>query len=214
MYALPQETLSILNEDLDYILSLDVDHISTYSLIIEANTKLKIKGYKNIDEDLDYAMYQLICKRLHDAGYNHYEISNFAKNNQESIHNLCYWNNEQYYGFGLGAASYLQDKRMTNTKSLTSYLKGKYIYDTEVLTLKDEIEYEIILKLRLAKGLNLDEFYQKYHHQLKEYYDYEPLIRDNLLVLTERCLSISEEKWYISNEIIRRFLEARVKWLQ
>ena len=96
IYAIPGETLEELNEDLDFILSLDVNHISTYSLIIEPHTKLYIDNVSNIDEDLDYEMYKLINKKLNK--YHHYEISNFAKKNYESKHNLVYWNNLNYYG--------------------------------------------------------------------------------------------------------------------
>ena len=79
IYAIPNETIDILKKDIDYILSLDIPHISTYSLIIEDNTKLKINSIKNISEDLDYEMYDFICNRLKDNNYKHYEISNFSK---------------------------------------------------------------------------------------------------------------------------------------
>lgn len=214
MYALPSENMATLNKDLDFLFSLDVNHYSTYSLIIEEHTKLKIKNIKNISEDLDYLMYKNICKRMEEKGYIHYEISNFAKEGYESIHNLCYWENEEYYGFGLGASSYIDNKRMTNTKSITNYLKGFYNDYLEVLTIDDKIDYEIILNLRLKKGISFKRFYQKYNVNLDEIFNYEELVKDELLVLEKDRLFISSEKWYISNEIIRRFLEARVKWLQ
>ena len=210
MYALPTEDMAILNKDLDFILSLDVNHISTYSLIIEDHTKLKINNAQNISEDLDYLMYENICKRLKENGYIHYEISNFAKEGFASVHNLCYWQNEEYYGFGLGASSYLSSKRMTNTISINNYLKGKYIFYEETLTDKDKIEYEIILRLRLKDGLSLSDFYKKYQQELINIYNYQELINLGLLVLKKDRLFISEEKWYISNEIIRRLLEAEV----
>lgn len=210
MYALPTEDMTILNKDLDFILSLDVNHISTYSLIIEDHTKLKINNVQNISEDLDYLMYETICKRLKEKGYLHYEISNFAKEGFASVHNLCYWQNQEYYGFGLGASSYLSNKRMTNTKSITQYLKGLYSYYEEVLTKKEVIEYEIILRLRLNRGISLKEFFEKYHKNLLDIYDYQELLALKLLNLEEDRLFIPEEKWYISNEIIRRLLEAEV----
>ncbi len=209
IYALPTENMAILNKDLDFIFSLDIDHISTYSLIIENHTKLKIKGIKNISEDIDFLMYENICKRMKNNNYIHYEISNFCKKGYASIHNLCYWKNEQYYGFGLGASSYLYDKRMSNTKSLNKYLKGQYSYYEEELSLEDKIEYEIILNLRLNEGISLKEFYKKYQVELNTLYNYELLIKDNLLIEEDDRLFISEEKWYISNEIIRRFLEVK-----
>ena len=211
MYALPTEDMNILSNDLDFILSLDVNHISTYSLIIEDHTKLKIDKVKNISEDLDYLMYKTICKRLKKKGFIHYEISNFAKEGFESVHNLCYWQNEEYYGFGLGASSYLFNKRMTNTRSINKYLKGLYCCYEEILDQKDIIEYEIILRLRLKKGISLEEFFKKYHKHLLDLYNYRELLSLKLLNLEEDRLFIPEEKWYISNEIIRRLLEAEVE---
>lgn len=209
MYALPTENMAILNKDLDFFFSLDVNHISTYSLIIEDNTKLKIRNVKNISEDIDFLMYQNICKRMKDNNYLHYEISNFCKKGFESIHNLCYWKNEEYYGFGLGASSYIGNKRFTNTRSYTKYFKKDYLSYEELLTINDKIEYEIILNLRLKRGISLKEFYDKYKIELSNLYNYEPLITDKVLLLEKDNLFISEEKWYISNEIIRRFLEGR-----
>ena len=88
IYAIPGEDINTLDKDIDFILSLDVKHISTYSLIIENNTKLKINNTKYIEEDIDYSMYKHICNRL--SNYNHYEISNFSTLGYESRHNLCY----------------------------------------------------------------------------------------------------------------------------
>ena len=92
IYAIEGETLEDLDldNDLKFLLSLDVPHISTYSLIIEDNTKLKINGVKNIDKSLDRCMYDFICKTLKDSSYIHYEISNFSKEYYQSKHNLKY----------------------------------------------------------------------------------------------------------------------------
>ena len=72
-------------------------------------------------------MYKLICNKLKNNGYNHYEISNFSKYGYESKHNLTYWNNFEYYGFGLGASGYYDDIRYENTRSFNKYLNGEYI---------------------------------------------------------------------------------------
>ena len=138
IYALPNESLDTLNKDIDEALKLDVKHISIYSLIVENNTK--ISDIKPIDEELDYEMYKLICDRL--SNYNHYEISNFAIPGYESKHNLTYWNNEEYYGFGLGAAGYVNSIRYTNTKSINNYIKNQYNRVEEVLSLDDKEKYE------------------------------------------------------------------------
>ena len=100
IYGIPGETLDDLNHDIDMFLSLGINHISTYSLILEEHTKLYVDGVSNIDEDMDRSMYDLICDRLSDNGFNHYEVSNFSKEGFQSKHNLVYWNNLNYYVFG------------------------------------------------------------------------------------------------------------------
>ena len=197
MYALPVETIEDVKDDLNYIFSLDIEHISTYSLIIEDHTILKINNIKNISEDLDYEMYKLICKEMLNHNYEHYEISNFSKPGYYSKHNLCYWNNDNYYGFGLGASSYLGNRRITNTRSLNKYLDGKYILEDIELSDKEVIEYKIMLNLRKAEGISLDEIDL----------DVDDLIKDGLLIRYNHHLRIPEDKWYISNEIIIRVLE-------
>ncbi len=211
MYALPNETLEVLNKDLDFILSLDIEHISTYSLIIEEHTKLYLNNTKNINDELDEAMYKLICKRLKDNNYIHYEISNFSKLGKESHHNTCYWNNNEYYGFGLGAASYINNYRNTNTKSITEYLKNNYLKDKEYVNIEDQEEYEILLNLRKKEGISLLEFKDKYKIDFLTKYNINEIINNKFLIIENNNLYIPEEKWYISNEIIVKILEGEVK---
>ena len=208
IYAIPNEDLKVLETDLNYILELDIEHISTYSLIIEDNTILGIKKIENISEDLDYEMYKLICNKLKESNYIHYEISNFSKEKHFSKHNLCYWNNSNYYGFGLGASSYIGNKRINNTRSINKYLEGNYIKDYEELTDKEKIEYEIILNLRKSDGISLSSFKNKYNLNLLDLYDIANLIEDKLLILDNDNLYIPEDKLYISNEIIIKILES------
>lgn len=206
MYALPNETLEILERDINFILNLNVDHISTYSLIIEPHTKLYINNTKNIDDELDLKMYELICNKLKENNYNHYEISNFARNNKESRHNTCYWNNDNYYGFGLGASSYINNERIANTRSINKYLNKEYVSSREILDKEDTMEYEVLLNLRKKDGINLDKYKEKFNVDFKEKYDYKELINNKLLIEKENKLSIPENKWYISNEIIVKLL--------
>ena len=149
------DDINILKSDIDCFLKLDIPHISTYSLIIEDNTMLKINGMKNIDEDIDYEMYKYIEDTLEKNNYIHYEISNYAKNGYQSKHNLVYWNNEEYYGFGLSSTSYINNERITNTKNLRKYLNGEYL-DTSVYEDKDiRMENEIMLGLRTVSYTHL-----------------------------------------------------------
>lgn len=206
IYAIPRESIEILKEDIKYVLSLKPEHISTYSLMIEDHTKLKIKNEKNMDEDLDEEMYQVICNVLKENDYIHYEISNFCKEDFQSRHNLCYWKNKEYYGFGLGASSYQNEKRITNTRSLKDYKSKKYQKDIEIVSIKDKIEYQILLNLRTKEGINLSLFKKEYNKELKEIYHYQKLLEGKYLEELENHLFIPENKWYISNEIIVRLL--------
>ena len=207
MYALPDEDVEVLRKDLEMIFSLDVEHIYTYSLIIENHTKLSINGIKNISEDLDSEMYDVICNEMKNHGYSHYEISNFCKKGYESRHNLCYWNNKSYYGFGLGASGYIDNRRYSNTRSLNEYIDGNIILEEDYLTDDDIMEYEVILNLRKKEGISLNDFYSKYEVNFSDVFDYKYLVEKKLLILENNHLYIPEDKWYISNEIIVKLLE-------
>lgn len=204
IYGLSIEDINILNNDIDNLLELDVPHISCYSLIIGEHTVLNNKGTKEINEDLDYEMYKLINDRL--KNYNHYEISNYAKEGYESKHNLTYWNNEEYYGFGVGAASYIGNKRILNSKDILSYFNKKYNTFEEELTIEDKISYELILGFRKTKGINMDDFYEKYNKNIIDLYNIKDLIRDNKLVINDGFISINEEYLYVENEILSNFV--------
>ncbi len=207
IYAIEGESLDDLKKDLNFILSLDVPHVSTYSLIIEDNTKLKIKGIKNIDKSLDREMYDMISKILKENDYIHYEVSNFAKNNYQSKHNLKYWNNLHYYGFGVGASGYLDNIRYTNTRSITNYIEGKNVLDKEILTIKDKIFYEIMLGFRTNIGVDKVEFKKKYNVNIDELFNYKELVKDKVLDEDCRYLRVREEYFYVLDDVILRFID-------
>lgn len=210
MYALPGEDLSILKEDLAFINTLNIKHISTYSLIIEDNTVLKINGCTNVSEDLDFEMYQFISDYLKDKGFIHYEISNFALPGHESRHNLAYWKNLEYYGFGLGASGYIGNKRICNTRSITKYCEGERIFFCEELNSHDSMEYEILLGLRTKYGINKSKFRKSYEKTIDKCYNYSSLVDDGFILEDDEHIWIDPEKWYVSNEIIVKFLEGEV----
>ena len=207
IYAIPGETLEELNEDLEFILSLDVNHISTYSLIIEPHTKLYIDNVSNIDEDLDYEMYKLINKKL--ENYHHYEISNFAKKNYESKHNLVYWNNLNYYGFGLGASGYIDNIRYDNTRSYNNYINGKYLLEKHELDLNEVISNEFILGLRKIDGIDVNNFYNKYNIDITSIDVVKQLLKEKQLILTDK-LKINPKYIYISNTILVNFIDLKI----
>ena len=105
MYSLPGQDMKILEQTIDDILSLDLEHISLYSLTVEENSVFGKKGIESLDEDIEADMYELIERKLTENGYIHYEVSNYAKPGKESKHNLSYWNYEDFLGISLGASS-------------------------------------------------------------------------------------------------------------
>jgi len=206
IYALKNQTISDLESDIDKYLELDINHISTYSLIIEPNTKLFINNEKNIDEDLDFDMYNLITSKLKENGFNHYEISNFAKPGYESKHNLAYWNNKNYYGFGLGASGYLGNIRYDNTKSINNYLKGNYLKEQNILTKDQIISYHLMLGLRKVEGINKKAFFNKYGIKLNSLYNIQKLIDNKILKENNEYVFIDEDSLYTSNNILINFI--------
>lgn len=207
IYAVPNETIDDLNKDIDMFLKLDIPHISTYSLIIEEHTKLYLNSTKYIDEELDRQMYDLICKRLEENNYSHYEISNFSKSNYNSKHNLTYWMNKEYYGFGLGSSGYINNIRYTNTKNLNKYLESNYEKIEEILTKEDTMEYEVITGFRTSYGIDKNEFINKYGIDLVDHFNIKDLLDKNILILDNNRYFINKDYWYTLNNILLNFIK-------
>ena len=151
-------------------------------------------------------MYNLICNYLKEHEFNHYEISNFCKNDTKSFHNLTYWKNNEYYGFGLGAAGYIKNIRYDNTRSMVKYLNGNYRLNEEVLDITDKISYELILGFRLINGINKEEFKKKYHCELIDQYNIKELINKGLLIDDGLYIKVSYDKIYVENMILENFV--------
>ncbi len=147
-------------------------------------------------------MYKLINKKL--KNYHHYEISNYAKEGYESKHNLVYWNNEHYYGFGMGASGYIDNMRYDNTKSYQNYLMKKYKTNYELLSFDDIIKYELILGFRKIKGINKQSFYSKYNIKLETIC--QKLINEKKLVDDGINIKINPKYLYLSNSILIEFI--------
>ena len=206
MYAIPNETNKVLKKDLKKILKLKPEHISAYSLIIEQNTLVGLNKVKPIEEERDSKMYNIICKKLKSKGYIHYEISNFAKKSYESKHNLTYWNNEEYYGFGCGASGYVEAIRYENTKSLTEYLKGNYVSSRALMNKVDNMENELILGFRKLEGINLEHFYDKFEENLQNIFPIKPLVKSGDLIYKNGYVYVNPKKLYVMNEILIKLI--------
>lgn len=205
IYAVNNETIDDLKKDLKKFLSIDIPHISCYSLIIEKNTILYNKNEEYISEDLDRLMYDTIEKTL-SFNYCHYEISNYAKKGFESKHNLCYWNNKEYYGFGLSAASFIENKRINNTRNLKKYIEFNRDKEEEILTKEDKIRYELILGFRKIEGINKKEFCNKYNIDIHDLYNINELLKKGYLSENDKYIFIPKEYIYVSNDILINFI--------
>ena len=207
MYGFNNQTKEELLTDLDYILSLDVPHISTYSLILEEHTKLFIDNYERLEDEADASFYKIIQDRFEEKGIYQYEISNFARLGYESKHNLTYWDNLEYYGFGVGASGYIGNVRYSNAKSITSYIDGKLNKEEEILTKEDKMVYEMILGLRKCEGVSKGLFFDKYSCKIEQTFDIMSLIRKNLLEDNGEYIRIPKNYLYLENTILTHFLE-------
>ncbi len=158
MIALPDSNLQTLKGDIDFMLSLDPQHISAYILKIEQNTVFaKRQDALNLpDDDAAAEQYLFLCDTLQKNGYNHYEISNFAKNSAVSRHNMKYWCGDDYLGIGPSAHSFVDGKRFYYPRDLKAFIKEpKTVYDG---TGGDRSE-KLMLGLRLSSGVDLTKIY-------------------------------------------------------
>ena len=151
-------------------------------------------------------MYKQIETTLTKNHYIHYEISNYALPGYESIHNLNYWNNGSYYGFGLGAVSFIHNVRITNTRSITKYMNLEYVINEEYESEQIRISNEFILGLRKIEGMNIESFQKKYHQDITTLYHVKELLQEKKLILEDNYLKIAPEYLYLSNEILLQFV--------
>ena len=171
MIGLPVQTLEDVGKDLERITELKPEHISVYSLIVEEGTiieeRISNKELYIPSEELERKMYWEVKKELEKQGYVHYEISNFAKPEYESKHNLSCWNQEEYIGFGLAAHSYIDNKRYSNTENIEKYIVGvddpvrlQTIHETQ--SQEDKMKEYMLLGLRKIDGVKISDFKNKF----------------------------------------------------
>ena len=199
MLALPNSSEKTLEKSLEFITGLDPEHISAYILKIEENTPFN-KVYDTLklpDEDGAADQYLQMCKHLENAGYGHYEISNFAKIGKESRHNLKYWQLEDYLGLGPSAHSFLEGKRFYYNRNLNEFIKGASpLPDGE----GGSEEERVMLALRLSKGLKIS-----LTPTLANKCDL--LSKCGLLNMKDGFISLTDKGMLLSNSIITEILE-------
>ncbi len=210
MYGLPGQTLEDWKDTVTNIVSMRPEHISCYALKIEENTPMW--GYKDSlnlpNDDLQAEMYMAACEILHEYGYQHYEISNFAKKGRASQHNRKYWNGGEYLGFGPSASSDFAGKRFTIRPDLKGYIEGiakqgSILSECETIPLRERAGEYIMLRLRTDEGIHAEEYERSY---LLPFDKIELLMQrfaDNGYAekVKERW-RLTEKGWLVSNRII------------
>lgn len=213
MYGFPQQTLEQWHRDIDAALALGVEHLSAYALTYEEQTPLyrmlEEHRVEELDEELSRRMYYDLKDRLEAAGYEHYEISNFARRQADgtvlrSRHNSGYWNHSPYVGLGAGAHSLWGRRRQWNVADLGQYLRavGEGRVPAEGEVLDDDTYYNetVMTRLRTREGILLQELPEGYRsHCLKEARRY---VEGGLLELSEGCLRLSREGLFVSDMVM------------
>ena len=208
IYGFKNETLNDLKKDLEEFIKLDVDHISIYSLIVEKGSIFYNEKYKTQNEEDSRTYYEYIVGFLREHGYKRYEVSNFARNNKFSRHNLTYWHNQEYYGCGLGASGYENNVRYENTKSITTYLKGNYVSSKEEVSENDNLEYYLITNLRLEDGFLRSEFVTKFGIDFVDKFGdkIEKFSLDKYFAISDDKVSLSDEGLIMMDFVILKLL--------
>ncbi len=205
MSALPGQTTESVHRTLERVLALSPEHISAYSLILEEGTPFhkRYEGHPELlpSEEEERQMYYDTRDRLCACGYEHYEISNFAKPGYACRHNLGYWERTDYKGFGLGAASLLKNVRHTNQTDLTEYLKGNFAGTEEPLTEQAVREEYFFLGLRKMEGVEPGRYREHYEERIQR------LQAQQLLEEKDGRIRLTERGTDVSNYVMAQFLD-------
>lgn len=219
MFGLPEQTMEDVKRSIEEAMALDIEHISTYWLKVESGTpfatwqeqgRLPLPG-----EDEEADMYDWIRSCLTDAGYTHYEISNFAKPGAESRHNLVYWRNEPYFAAGAGAHGYVHGQRYENERSINVYqnkIQQSLRPIAEHCSISHHVAMEdtMMLGLRLREGVSKHRFADRHGLNIMDVFgsEIESLCEQKLLVWQGDSLRMTEQAWPIANVVFAKFIES------
>ncbi|UOQ47399.1 radical SAM family heme chaperone HemW [Gracilibacillus caseinilyticus] len=217
MYSLPNQSIEGFNKTLKEALQFNLPHYSAYSLQIEPKTifyQRYMKGkLSKPPEEIEADMYALLRSEMRANGIHQYEISNFAKPGFESQHNLVYWNNQYYFGFGAGAHGYLPGERIINIRPFPKYVEaandsGKPILHIEQIGRKEQIEEEMFLGLRKSEGVSVSAFEKKYQIPLRDLYgeELDTLKQKGWIDVNSSFVKLTEEGKPFGNEVFQSFL--------
>lgn len=217
MFGIPGQSLAMWQQTLQAAASLRPSHISGYSLIIEEGTPFHTQYHKGTldlpGHDAEADMYHEMARTLSAAGYEHYEISNFALPNRRCQHNEIYWHNGHWIGIGPGAHSYWQGRRYWNVKPLELYntrlAEGSLpIEGEEVPTRAQQMDETVILALRLAEGVDPSRFAARFGVSLSDEYAsaIDGLVAADLLAIDDRGMRLTARGRLLANRVFVEFL--------
>lgn len=216
MYGLPSQTLRLWRKNLNRACRLGVQHISAYHLIYEEKTKLtRLLRKGKIDavpEETGNRMFSMLMETLALAGFEHYEISNFAKNQLYSRHNTAYWQNRKYLGFGPAAHSYDGNSRSWNVSSVAQYVRkireNRLNRRFEVLSVSEKYNEFILTGLRTKWGVNLIELGSKFGNEYQTYClkMARPFIKNRLLKMEDDILKLTRDGIFISDGVMSELM--------
>ena len=217
MYGLPGQKLEDFIHSMKEAFSLNIQHLSSYSLIVEPKTvfyNLMRKGKLRLpSEEDDAIMYDTLMKMAKENGLKQYEISNFARPGYESKHNLTYWNNEEYYGFGAGAHSYMHQVRKSNVGPVNHYIQQIHqgnlpILEESHLSVTERMEEEMFLGLRKVEGVSIETFISKYEKDPLELFSQQlaKLKRDGLIDMDSGYIKLTKKGMFLGNTVFQEFI--------
>ena len=217
MFGLPNQSMKDWKASLEDVMSLEPDHISAYSLIIEEGTcfyNLYNNDKLNIpNEEEERSMYLFTKGFLEDYGYNQYEISNYAKVNKECFHNKVYWKCNEYLGLGVSASSFVDEKRFKNIDDIKIYIENinnneDVTEEIHVNNINDDMEEFMFMGLRMIEGINLKTFKKRFGKDVFDIYDevIKNNIKKGLLVVDSEKLYLSEKGIELSNYVMSDFI--------
>jgi oxygen-independent coproporphyrinogen-3 oxidase len=217
MFGVPGQTAASWERSLRRAVDFEVDHISAYGLTVEENTPYAAWQSREpqafFDDEREAELYAIAIDRLHDAGYQQYEVSNFARPGHQCAHNLNYWANGEYVGLGVGAASYRDGVRWVHTRSLDEYvaaaMDGRPIpSEAERLEGRRRVGEAMMLALRTVQGVRLSEFKERYGIDVIE--DYDPVVtqlaQTGLLERTPETLRLTRRGRFLANDVCGAFI--------
>ena len=217
IYGLPRQTLEDIQHNLNIVKDLPINHISTYGLQVEVGTYLYHLVQKNLisipSESIDESMYDTMMEGLKELGFERYEISNFAKDNSYSRHNLKYWHYVDYLGFGAGAHSFYDGIRRSNNRNVMPYIQSvdRYIMptiDTETITVERAQEDFCFLALRTKWGLDEQKFEDRFDVSVHNLFGniLEDLVTKGLLEYQNSSYHLSSEGAKHGNYVFSQFI--------